>query len=81
MHFSLTLRGDKQNQERALKGVMRVGLLAKGLLLRGDSDVKLIVICASWPTKTLLTRVHEILIQKLEVKINKVFFFMKRFSF
>lgn len=48
---------------------MRVGLLANGLLLRGDTDVKLIVICADKPTKALLERVHKILIQKIEVKI------------
>lgn len=48
---------------------MRVGLLAKGLLLRGDTDVKLIVICSNKPTKALLERVHQILLQKIEVYI------------
>ncbi|XP_052742351.1 zinc finger RNA-binding protein isoform X6 [Bicyclus anynana] len=42
---------------RALKGVMRVGLLAKGLLLRGDRDVRLVVLCHDRPTVTLLKRV------------------------
>ncbi|XP_068622409.1 zinc finger RNA-binding protein isoform X2 [Battus philenor] len=42
---------------RALKGVMRVGLLAKGLLLRGDRDVRLVVLCHDRPTITLLKRV------------------------
>ncbi|CAG9565846.1 unnamed protein product [Danaus chrysippus] len=42
---------------RALKGVMRVGLLAKGLLLRGDKDVRLVVLCHDRPTVTLLKRV------------------------
>ncbi|XP_039758213.1 zinc finger RNA-binding protein isoform X3 [Pararge aegeria] len=41
---------------RALKGVMRVGLLAKGLLLRGDRDVRLVVLCHDRPTITLLKR-------------------------
>ncbi|VVC98763.1 unnamed protein product [Leptidea sinapis] len=41
---------------RALKGVMRVGLLAKGLLLRGDRDVRLVVLCHDRPTVTLLKR-------------------------
>lgn len=54
-------------ETRSLKGVMRVGLLAKGLLLKGDTDVKLIVICANKPTKTLLERVHKILLQKIEI--------------
>uniref|UniRef100_A0A8K9WUR1 Zinc finger RNA-binding protein n=1 Tax=Oncorhynchus mykiss TaxID=8022 RepID=A0A8K9WUR1_ONCMY len=32
----------KTAQDRALKGVMRVGVLAKGLLLRGDKNVNLV---------------------------------------
>jgi zinc finger RNA-binding protein len=52
---------------RALKGVMRVGLLAKGLLLKGDTDVQLIVLCAQKPTKSLLGRVHKILLEKIDV--------------
>lgn len=52
---------------RALKGVMRVGLLAKGLLLKGDTDVQLIVLCADKPTKCLLGRVYSILLQKIDV--------------
>lgn len=43
--------------QRALKGVMRVGLLAKGLLLKGDRDVRLVVLCHDRPTITLLKRV------------------------
>lgn len=42
---------------RALKGVMRVGLLAKGLLLKGDRAVRLVVLCHDRPTVTLLKRV------------------------
>ncbi|XP_028171166.1 zinc finger RNA-binding protein 2 [Ostrinia furnacalis] len=42
---------------RALKGVMRVGLLAKGLLLAGDARVRLVVLCHARPTVTLLKRV------------------------
>lgn len=45
------------NVMRALKGVMRVGLLAKGLVLRGDRDVRLVVLCHDRPTVTLLKRV------------------------
>ncbi len=29
-----------QTKERLLKGVMRIGLLAKGLLLRSDKEVR-----------------------------------------
>lgn len=42
---------------RALKGVMRVGVLAKGLLLHGDLNVHLVVLCSEKPTRTLLERV------------------------
>lgn len=54
---------------RALKGVMRVGLLAKGLLLKGDTDVQLIVLCAQKPSKSLLERVYNILLQKIDVTL------------
>ena len=39
---------------RELKGVMRVGLLAKGLLLHGDLELQLVVLCHSRPTRSLL---------------------------
>ncbi|XP_012584870.1 PREDICTED: zinc finger RNA-binding protein 2 [Condylura cristata] len=52
---------------RILKGVMRVGLLAKGLLLRGDRKVRLILLCSQKPTHTLLRRVAEQLPQQLLV--------------
>ncbi|KAK2489285.1 hypothetical protein MC885_006995, partial [Smutsia gigantea] len=44
---------------RALKGVMRAGLLAKGLLLRGDRTVQPILLCSRKPTCTLLQRVTQ----------------------
>ncbi|XP_056642994.1 zinc finger RNA-binding protein isoform X2 [Diorhabda sublineata] len=47
------------DQNRILKGVMRVGHLAKGLLLRGDTNVELVVLCADKPTLTLLKKVVE----------------------
>lgn len=52
---------------RALKGVMRVGLLSKGLLLKGDTDVQLIVLCAQKPTMQLLERVYKILTEKCDI--------------
>ncbi|XP_072272662.1 zinc finger RNA-binding protein isoform X2 [Pyxicephalus adspersus] len=54
-------------KERALKGVLRVGVLAKGLLLRGDRDVSLVLLCAEKPTKSLLTRIAENLPKQLAV--------------
>ncbi|XP_029771986.1 zinc finger RNA-binding protein 2 isoform X2 [Suricata suricatta] len=50
---------------RVLKGVMRVGLLAKGLLLRGDRTVRLILLCSQKPTHALLRRISEQLPQQL----------------
>lgn len=38
---------------------MRVGVLAKGLLLHGDLNVNLVVLCAEKPTRTLLERVAD----------------------
>ncbi|XP_042344304.1 zinc finger RNA-binding protein isoform X2 [Plectropomus leopardus] len=60
---------DKEEKEpskdRALKGVMRVGVLAKGLLLRGDKNVNLVLLCSEKPTKGLLTRIVEHLPKQL----------------
>lgn len=50
-----------------LRGVMRVGLVAKGLLLTGDLDLELVLLCANKPTGTLLTRVAELLDEQLQV--------------
>lgn len=44
-----------------LRGVMRVGHLAKGLLLKGDNQVELVVLCADKPTLTLLKKVVDLL--------------------
>ncbi|XP_077603405.1 zinc finger RNA-binding protein 2 [Crocuta crocuta] len=50
---------------RVLKGVMRVGLLAKGLLLRGDRTVQLTLLCSQKPTHALLRRISGQLPQQL----------------
>lgn len=42
---------------RVLKGVMRVGVLAKGLLLTGDNTVRLVCLVGEKPTKSLLERI------------------------
>uniref|UniRef100_A0A3B3TB07 Zinc finger RNA-binding protein n=1 Tax=Paramormyrops kingsleyae TaxID=1676925 RepID=A0A3B3TB07_9TELE len=52
-------------KDRALKGVMRVGVLAKGLLLRGDKNVNLVLLCSEKPTKNLLTCIVEHLPKQL----------------
>ncbi|GAA6220304.1 interleukin enhancer-binding factor 3-like [Lates japonicus] len=68
-----TLKDDQENteaksesQERVLRGVMRVGLVSKGLLLKGDKDLELVLLCSNKPTVTLLEQVAEKLTAQLE---------------
>jgi zinc finger RNA-binding protein len=63
---------DSQSNERAIKCVLQIGLLSKGLLLHEDTDIQLVVLCSKKPTKTLLNRVYKKLIDTIEVII---FFF------
>uniref|UniRef100_A0A672J3V7 Spermatid perinuclear RNA-binding protein n=1 Tax=Salarias fasciatus TaxID=181472 RepID=A0A672J3V7_SALFA len=53
--------GDGHNQEPSsggvLCGVMRIGLVAKGLLIKGDMDLELVLMCRDKPTQTLLDTV------------------------
>ncbi|XP_046400489.1 zinc finger RNA-binding protein isoform X2 [Ischnura elegans] len=65
--FSFHREKDDSQHPRVLKGVMRVGVLAKGLLLHGDLAVRLVVLCSEKPTKTLLERVADNLPQQLQV--------------
>ncbi|KAM9244493.1 zinc finger RNA-binding protein 2 isoform 2-T2 [Dugong dugon] len=59
--------GSSSPASRVLKGVMRVGLLAKGLLLRGDRNVHLILLCSEKPTRALLCKIAEQLPRQLLV--------------
>lgn len=58
---------ENSQQFRLLKGLMRIGTLAKGLLLSGDREIDLVVICAEKPSKQLLERVIEYLPSQLQV--------------
>lgn len=58
------------SQERVLRGVMRVGLVSKGLLLKGDKDLELVLLCSNKPTVTLLKQVAEKLSAQLEVELS-----------
>ena len=58
-------KDDDKSTPRALKGVMRVGVLAKGLLLHGDLNVHLVLLCSEKPTRTLLERVADSLPKQL----------------
>lgn len=44
----------EKEDSRILRGVMRVGNLAKGLLLSGDNHVCLVVLCAEKPTRLVV---------------------------
>lgn len=59
-YCSFSFQQDR-DANRILKGVMRVGHLAKGLLLRGDTNVELVVLCADKPTLALLRKVVDLL--------------------
>ncbi|XP_028300048.1 zinc finger RNA-binding protein isoform X2 [Gouania willdenowi] len=54
-----------ESSSRLLKGVMRVGILAKGLLLRGDRNVELILLTAKKPTVSLLQNIAKELPKEL----------------
>ncbi|XP_014295631.1 zinc finger RNA-binding protein isoform X1 [Microplitis demolitor] len=63
-----TFSSPKEKEDlRVIRDVMRVGSLAKGLLLSGDNHVCLVVLCAEKPTKTLLNKVAEILPSQLKI--------------
>ncbi|XP_019907833.2 spermatid perinuclear RNA-binding protein-like isoform X2 [Esox lucius] len=49
-----TFSSTKPRRASVLCGVMRVGLLAKGLLIKGDKDLELVLMCREKPTKLLL---------------------------
>ncbi|XP_053193826.1 interleukin enhancer-binding factor 3 homolog isoform X2 [Scomber japonicus] len=56
----------KEQATRSLRGVMRVGLVAKGLLLKGDLDLELVLLCKDKPTISLLKKVSENLVTQLK---------------
>nr|CAG4651682.1 EOG090X037N [Triops cancriformis] len=51
----------KDDAGRLLKGVMRVGPLAKGLILKSDKVLELVVLCALPPTEELLGKIAGVL--------------------
>lgn len=72
LFFSICLY-DSENKDQAtrtLRGVMRVGLVAKGLLLKGDLDLELVLLCKDKPTGSLLKNVSENLVTQLKVRIS-----------
>ncbi|XP_007907237.1 spermatid perinuclear RNA-binding protein isoform X1 [Callorhinchus milii] len=53
---------------RVLCGVMRIGLVAKGLLIKGDLDLELVLMCKEKPTEYLLNTVYV----NLPLQIQKI---------
>uniref|UniRef100_A0A3P8ZMD0 Spermatid perinuclear RNA-binding protein n=1 Tax=Esox lucius TaxID=8010 RepID=A0A3P8ZMD0_ESOLU len=49
-----------------LCGVMRIGLVAKGLLIKQDMDLELVLMCREKPTETLLCMVCDNLPQQIQ---------------
>nr|XP_048285142.1 spermatid perinuclear RNA-binding protein isoform X4 [Myodes glareolus] len=58
----------KDQGGRTLCGVMRIGLVAKGLLIKDDMDLELVLMCKDKPTETLLNTVKD----NLPVQIQKL---------
>ncbi|XP_030063202.1 spermatid perinuclear RNA-binding protein isoform X5 [Microcaecilia unicolor] len=59
---------NKEQSDRILCGVMRIGLVAKGLLIKNDMDLELVLMCKEKPTEKLLNAVKD----NLPVQIQKV---------
>ena len=51
-----------------LCGVTRVGLVAKGLLIKGDMDLELVLMCREKPTKLLLYTISANLPLQIQVQ-------------
>ncbi|CAK8692261.1 uncharacterized protein LOC143461861 [Clavelina lepadiformis] len=62
---------------RILSSVHRVGALAKGLLIHGDLNISLVLLCGSMPTKALLDRIMKNLPAKLEASEENLRFELK----
>ncbi|KAF3821102.1 hypothetical protein GH733_011255 [Mirounga leonina] len=58
----------KDQGGRTLCGVMRIGLVAKGLLIKDDMDLELVLMCKDKPTETLLNTVKD----NLPIQIQKL---------
>lgn len=61
------IKNGERSPERLLLGVERVGLLAKKLLIKGDTEVELVGLFCEIPTPTILQEVADLFSQKYEV--------------
>ncbi|XP_060010377.1 spermatid perinuclear RNA-binding protein isoform X5 [Lagenorhynchus albirostris] len=60
----------KDQGGRTLCGVMRIGLVAKGLLIKDDMDLELVLMCKDKPTETLLNTVKDNLPIQIQARAN-----------
>ncbi|XP_069562029.1 spermatid perinuclear RNA-binding protein-like isoform X1 [Brachyistius frenatus] len=63
----------KPDATSVLCGVTRVGLLAKGLLIKGDMDLELVLMCKEKPTKLLLYTISANLPQQIQTMTEDVY--------
>lgn len=63
----------RDHATRSLRGVMRVGLVAKGLLLKGDLHLELVLLCKDKPTTRLLGKVADNLSVQLKAVTEDVY--------
>uniref|UniRef100_A0A7N6BTS8 Spermatid perinuclear RNA-binding protein n=1 Tax=Anabas testudineus TaxID=64144 RepID=A0A7N6BTS8_ANATE len=61
----------ESNTGGVLCGVIRIGLVAKGLLIKGDMDLELVLMCRDKPTQTLLDTVCHNLPTQIELTEEK----------
>lgn len=66
----LNEEGEEAVETRVLKGCVRVGDLANGLLLRGDKALEMLVFCTDKPTVYMLQNVKEKFEELLTVSKN-----------
>lgn len=70
--FLLWIRSTKEDSKAALReltGVLRIGIIAKGLILTGDDHIDLVMLCSGKPTMSLLTKVVSLLPEQLKVTL------------
>ena len=75
MFYSKDVKACDANEipPRALAGSVRIGLLATGLLMTGETKVELVVLCNEKPTRLLLRTVYENMSKCLAVCYSQAF--------
>jgi zinc finger RNA-binding protein len=74
---------DNNDNFRVLQGVMRVGFIAKGLLLKSDKSLHLVMLCLTKPTVDLLERVsnelkYVLINYKIDINISNACLYIQK---